>query len=84
MMARGIAALMRPVWAASWLPLSKQLSIAITGHVAVNRSSIDISSTFSVSHSIASYFLLSPYDCFAAKLMCEAAQYAIDFLRTFS
>lgn len=45
-MARAIDVLMRPVWAASWHHLSKQLSIAITGHDAVSRSSIDIFSTF--------------------------------------
>lgn len=83
MTARGIAALMRPVWAASWHPLSKQLSIAITGHVAASRSSIDISSAFCVSHSMISHFLFASYECIAAQLMCEATQYVIDFLRTY-
>lgn len=49
-MARGIDALMRRVWAASWHHLSKQLSIAITGHVAASRSSIDTFSMLSFSH----------------------------------
>lgn len=46
MTARAIDVLMRPVWAASWHHLSKQLSIAITGRAAVSRSLIDIFSTF--------------------------------------
>lgn len=43
--ARAIVVPMRPVWAASWRHWSKQLFTAITGHVAVSRSSIDTSST---------------------------------------
>lgn len=55
--ARGTAVQMRPVWAASWHHLSKQLSTAITGHVAASRSSIDTSSTFSLFHSITCHVL---------------------------
>lgn len=65
MTVRGIDALMRPVWAASWHHLSKQLSIATTGHAAVSRSSIDTSSMFCFSHSRVSHFL--PCRCKAAR-----------------
>lgn len=61
MTARGIVVLMRPVWAASWHHWSKQLSIAITGHVAASRSSIDTSSMLCLSEPMTSYSLLAPY-----------------------
>lgn len=80
MTAREIVVLMRPVWAASWRRLSKQLFTAITGHVAASRSSIDTSSTLCFSQSRISHFLLATYWFNAAQFMCEAAQYVIDFL----